>query len=424
MSKCFQYPPGVIPEQTSKSFYSPVRSDDFFRLVFILSHFKPETVESLNSKPILELYEAVTSNEHALLQDILKHCGNYCFENHNSASTNVPSNKETKQESLSSSSSKPENSKSDNDNIYTEIMDQLRKCAEFWNENKYVYPHCDFNEINLGKQHCEGNYLYDIYRGSRRRRFSFWSNPIQIPEKFFFALLNKKHSVYMKTDGIIDVVDLDELWFKYFAELHECKYIHLRSYLVTGPTSCNDTGSNIKGFITREITSDLDEFVRHHKDDIDPFILLRELLHIAEAINFMHKKNIAHHSVSEQNILVFPEKNGEFSLQLSGLHNCRSFNCMNVKTIGTKNKYEFEYYLKEDWKQFATLMKDSLENVCWTQGIFPDMEELIRYLTDKKYWEDDNKAYEMVQFFISEAIKKHNDKKKNWSSNSFFPKLI
>ena len=54
-------------------------------------------------------------------------------------------------------------------------------------------------------------------------------------------------------------------------------------------------------------------------------MLFRELIHIAEAIDFLHRKNVAHRDVYLGNTKIFPKANGEITFKLADFGACKYF---------------------------------------------------------------------------------------------------
>ena len=159
ISKCFQYPPGVDPEKTEKSFYSPLRSKDFFNFLATISQLKASVVP-LNEKRISKLYEAVTATD-AKFHDFIKSNGGASLSNLDSSLSN-------------------------------EIqMDKLAHYADFWNKYSYVYPYCDLSQITVEPDYFAEGGSSICYKASFPSNSNHSSCSIEFLQDFVLKKLTK-----------------------------------------------------------------------------------------------------------------------------------------------------------------------------------------------------------------------------------------
>ena len=369
----------------------------------------------------------MTCKTYADFQDSTKLNGDVSFNDTEQSNQNASHNKKNKlQPRLNRKQIENSISSRSNSNSRDKIeIAELRKYTQFWNKYSYLYPYCDLSKITVEPESFVKGCCGQCHGGSPPVGFDTSSSSIEIPQQFVFKKLTKKTSISLKKYGMSEAADLNELWLSLFAGLHECKYIHLLSGLITASDIPNPTGSNLCGFLSEKAAlGDFAKFLKKSNTEVDLSFILRELLHVAEAINFIHEKNFVHGDIRPENILVFYAENGEITLKLTDFDLCCNFdryvnfvkhddsqdfeNVADVK-VWHLNSLPKEALLKRtirellieyDWELYGLTVARVFDKISlkWRMK-FPYIAAMVDKFTDDGCWMNSN-SYELVKWCI------------------------
>ena len=289
--------------------------------------------------------------------------------------------------------------------------------AKWWSENNYLYPFIlksDLEVENVVISMGFYNYFYrvkSVLIDSDKLSIKLPQKIVLKTSKFNFGYSQRKHSLSITSS-------IDKLKFSLFFGLHECPNIHLHNCAVLDIQS----DEIITGFLCEEAEySDIWRFVYNYQILGNYSVLLKEFIKVAEAIQFLHQREILHGDVYIDNILVYSDGN-EISIKLGGFKLSKKFSSINPE--GLKKHYGTQVYSSSDGSTSdfpSSITLESLMEMDWSMYLdlieqiilsnslnlsskpeFNGIKKLLELAQRFQYWKDENGLKRVL-----EDIKKH-----------------
>lgn len=327
--KCFRYPPDATMED-SKAYYLPLKENDFINFLQRISEYSKTAIDTLNDDKITQLYHSITVEDCEYFKGLFEYINNMESTTLNQIEYHIQRGNRTKGELPTEFFMNNGSVKIHNLGLSNEFqIKQLEKYAEFWNEYNYLYPCCVKCNLTVEQSpFARGGYsrCYEVLNHvpDRNSRCT-----VKFPQKMVFKELIEKSTISLEKYCILSYAyNMKELWFSIYAGLNECKHIHLLSGLFTYHDTQGYNSTPTYGYLSEKAQhGSLYHYLKNKKGESFFNILLRELFFIAEAINFMHEKNIVHEDIKLYNILVFSDESNNFTLKLSDFGLSKKLNC-------------------------------------------------------------------------------------------------
>lgn len=291
--------------------------------------------------------------------------------------------------------------------------------SEFWENWNYLYPFCLSEHFTIKNGPIgvgEHGKCYQI----EPSKVPSGTCSVKIPASAVFKKLSGHSFVDLEKYGFKNVVDLSELQLNLFSSLHHCTNIHLLLGLVI--SSANNADSNVDGFISeRAEYGTLGNFVAKHRFFGNYGSFMAELLHVAEAIHFMHQKRLAHADIHVANILVFSNNTTGITLKLSDLGKSCTFEDYLTRNkakideakrrllktkfdLANQPSFELRLVVRNDWRAFGEVLKIIVPLTGSSDYERSTIKPLVEFLTTDAYWDSEN-PFNAVQLFFSNGIK-------------------
>ena len=288
--------------------------------------------------------------------------------------------------------------------------------SKWWSQSNYLYPFCFIESLVLEKKEFPRGFMASRY-GIKNNIFNVNSQPIDTSKRMILKTIRRFRKRNASVVGLSEFVDLQELKFSLFFEFEKCPYIHPLICLVVSNQNNNCTVP--MGYLCEEaVLGSLKIFLLSNKIFGNYACFLRELFHIAEAIQFLHDHRIIHNDLHNGNVLIFPDGNevrmklidfgGSKTIEEYKLERKYSLKLMkenylkNISEPILSESFDERAVFKDDWVQYSRLLSNTILTLKMDEKVeFKEIEKLVDLLKGNDYWELEN---------ILQTIREHFDK--------------
>ena len=286
---------------------------------------------------------------------------------------------------------------------------------KWWSQTNYLYPFCFKESLVLGEIEFARSGLASCYRVYHIRSNDN-SLPIDSSKRMILKSVCSFRKKYAYEVDLLSFVDLQELKLSLFFEFGKFPYFHLLTCLVLGNEKDNCTVP--VGYLCEEaVLGSLKMFLPSYKIFGNYTTFLRELFHIAEAIQFLHDRRIFRGDIHYGNVLLFPAEN-EVRMKLidfgesktieeykfhygSILKSTKESLFPRFPELMELKSFDEMFIFMIDWNDYVSLLDVVIQNVSMDEKVdFEEIKKLITSLGDN-YWKLEN---------VLQTIREHFDK--------------